>query len=61
MRKMSKTHYKVIKKLNHYKRNLGHGFHLCTIYGVAGDKTQPLWKRVLSHVYIIVRFDDLEN
>lgn len=61
MKKISKSHYEIIKKLNLYKKDLGNGFHLCTIYGVAGDKTQPLWKRFLSHIYVIVRYKIVED
>ena len=39
----------------------GHNFHLCTIYGCAGNKTAPWWKRLLSHIYVIHRFKVVED
>ena len=53
---MTKRVYEEIKKCNFYKKRLGKSMHLCTIYGLAKDKTAPLWKRILSHVYVIVFF-----
>lgn len=53
---MTRRKYKEIKKCNFYKKRLGKYTHLCTIYGLANNKTAPLWKRILSHVYVIVFF-----
>jgi hypothetical protein len=53
---MTTKKYEEIKKCNFYKKRLGKSIHLCTIYGLAKDKTAPLWKRILSHIYIIVFF-----
>lgn len=61
VRKIKRSHYEEIKTLDLYKKNLGHGFHLCTIYGVAGNKNMPWWKRFLSHIYMICRFEILDD
>lgn len=61
MKKLTQSEYQKIKQCNFYKKHLGHYLHLCTIYGVAGDKTFPLWKRLLSHVYIILIFQVVEE
>ncbi len=60
MKQILEPLYVEIKRCNHYKKNLGHNFHLCTIYGCAGDKKAPWWKRLLSHIYVIVRFRVIE-
>lgn len=61
MKKVQESFYVEIKRCNFYKKNLGHNFHLCTIYGCAGDKKAPWWKRLLSHVYVICRFEVVED
>ena len=61
MRKVCKTDFEIMKQFKFYKKDLGHNFHLCTIYGCAGNKLAPWWKRLLSHIYLIVRFEVVED
>lgn len=56
MRTITKKRFEFIKKTGWYKARLGKAVHLCSVYSVTGDKTAPLWKRILSHVYVIVFF-----
>lgn len=53
-RNIPRTRFEEVKQLNFYKRHLFGNFHLVTVFGVAGDKRCRLWKRILSHVYVIV-------
>ena len=61
MKKISRTNYELLKELTIHKKDLGHNFHLCTLYGCAGNKNAPWWKRLLSHLYIICRFEVIED
>jgi hypothetical protein len=61
MKKINKTDFEIMQQCKFYKKDLGHNFHLCTLYGCAGNKNAPWWKRLLSHLYIIVRFEVVEN
>lgn len=56
MKTITQKHYELLKKCGFYKKNLGHNIHLCTIYGAAKREEFPLWKRILSHVYVIMIF-----
>ena len=53
--------YEQIKECGFYKRPLIRNWHLVTLYGNAGDKTKPMYKRILSHLYLVVHFKVTEN
>lgn len=44
--------YEELVRSNFYQRHIGN-WHLTTIYHVAGNKEAPLYKRILSHVYVL--------
>ena len=51
-----KSRYEEIAECEFYRKRLAGNWHLCTLYGVAGNKSQPLYKRALSHIPMIVYF-----
>ena len=51
---VTQKRYEEIRACDFYKKRLGKSFHLVTIYASAGDKDKPLYKRMLSHVYLII-------
>ena len=53
--------YEEIKECGFYKRPLAGNWHLVTLYGNAGDKRKPLYKRILSHVYMVVHFEIVDK
>ena len=53
--KIPERKFEEIKKCKFYKRHLFRDYHLGTLYGLSKVEGAPLWKRLLSHVYVVFR------